>query len=59
LAGKGRSDGRAQIESRYADYTVYDAHYEKIGKVDDLFVDEDDIPEYVGVKMASSAPSLP
>src|SRR5918993_3718221 len=26
-------------------------HYEKIGKIDDLFVDEDDNPEYVGVKM--------
>ena len=31
-------------------YQAYDMHYEKIGKVDDLFVDEDDNPEYVGVK---------
>src|SRR3712207_9169124 len=34
----------------YKDYTVYDQHYEKIGKVDDLFVDENDQPEYIGVK---------
>jgi hypothetical protein len=30
---------------------VYDQHYEKVGKVDDLFVDENDSPEYIGVKM--------
>jgi uncharacterized protein (TIGR02271 family) len=36
---------------RYAGYTVYDQDYEKIGKVDDLFVDESDSPEYIGVKM--------
>ncbi len=35
----------------YRDYTVYDQHYEKVGKVDDLFVDENDRPEYIGVKM--------
>ena len=34
----------------YKDYTVYDQHYEKVGKVDDLFVDENDQPEYIGVK---------
>lgn len=33
------------------DYTVYDQHYEKVGKVDDLFVDAYDQPEYIGVKM--------
>ena len=35
----------------YKDYTVYDRHYEKVGKVDDLFLDENDRPEYIGVKM--------
>jgi len=39
------------LEERYSDYHVYDRHYERIGKVDDLFVDEDDNPEYLGVKM--------
>ncbi len=38
-------------EETYKDYTVYDQHYEKVGKVDDLFVDENDQPEYIGVKM--------
>ena len=39
------------IEDRYAGYTVYDQHYETLGKVDDLFLDENDQPEYIGVKM--------
>jgi uncharacterized protein (TIGR02271 family) len=46
-----RSDGFTEVEDRYAGYTVYDQDYEKIGKVDDLFVDENDSPEYIGVKM--------
>ena len=35
----------------FSGYHVYDRHYEKIGQVDDLFVDENDQPEYIGVKM--------
>ena len=39
------------VAHRFAGYTVYDQSYEKIGNVDDLFVDESDHPEYIGVKM--------
>jgi uncharacterized protein (TIGR02271 family) len=46
-----RSDRFTGIEDQYAGYEVYDRNGEKIGKVDDLFVDENDQPEYVGVKM--------
>jgi uncharacterized protein (TIGR02271 family) len=46
-----RSDRFTAIEDRFAGYTVYDRNYEKVGKVDDLFVDEGDQPEYIGVKM--------
>jgi uncharacterized protein (TIGR02271 family) len=46
-----RSDRFTAIEDRFAGYEVYDQNGEKIGKVDDLFVDESDQPEYVGVKM--------
>ena len=46
-----RSDRFTAIEDRFAGYTVYDRSGEKIGKVDDLFVDEADQPEYIGVKM--------
>jgi uncharacterized protein (TIGR02271 family) len=46
-----RSDRFTAIEDRFAGYTVYDNSYDKIGKVDDLFVDEADQPEYIGVKM--------
>lgn len=44
------TDRFQQLEEAYKEYTVYDQHYEKIGKVDDLFVDESDQPEYIGVK---------
>ena len=48
---ENRSDGYTAIEDQYAGYTVYDNAGSKIGKVDDLFLDENDTPEYVGVKM--------
>ena len=48
-AGSG-GDGFRQLEQAYSEYTVYDQHYEKIGKVDDIFVDANDQPEYIGVK---------
>src|SRR3712207_3993433 len=46
-----RSDRFVAIEDQYAGYEVYDRDGDKIGKVDDLFVDENDQPEYIGVKM--------
>jgi uncharacterized protein (TIGR02271 family) len=46
-----RSDRFTAVEDQYAGYTVVDQGGEKIGKVDDLFVDENDQPEYYGVKM--------
>lgn len=51
MDAEGRGDRFQKLEESYKDYTVYDQHYEKIGKVDDLFVDESDQPEYIGVKM--------
>ena len=48
---EGRSDGFTAVEDRYAGYTVYDNADQKIGKVDDLFLDENDSPEYIGVKL--------
>ena len=46
-----RNDGLRELEETYAGYEVRDPQGEKIGKVDDLFVDENDRPEYIGVKM--------
>ncbi len=46
-----RSDGYTAVEDQYAGYTVVDQGGSKIGKVDDLFLDENDRPEYFGVKM--------
>jgi hypothetical protein len=40
-----------EVAHRFAGYTVCDQDYEKIGNVDDLFLDQSDHPEYIGVKM--------
>lgn len=48
MADEGRLK---QLEERYEGYTVYDNAGDKIGKVDELFVDEDDREEYIGVKV--------
>jgi len=45
-----RTDRFTALEDSFAGYEVYDPTGSKIGKVDDLFVDESDQPEYVGVK---------
>jgi hypothetical protein len=41
----------AETLQRYQGYTVYDRDGDKIGNVDDLFVDENDKVEYIGLKM--------
>ena len=46
-----RGDRFTAVEDDFAGYTVLDNSGEKIGKVDDLFLDENDQPEYFGVKM--------
>jgi hypothetical protein len=52
LHSETRTNGFTAVEDGLiAGYTVYDQHYEKIGNVDDLFVDGNDRPEYIGVKM--------
>src|ERR687896_300547 len=54
LYSERRTDGFTAVEDGFAGYTVYDINDEKIGKVDDLFVDGNDRPEYIGVKMGFS-----
>jgi hypothetical protein len=39
------------LKSGGEDYSVYDAHYERIGRVDDVFIDERDAVTYIGVQM--------
>ena len=48
--GRG-TDPYEGIEEAGEEYKVYDSHYEKIGKVDDLIVGEDERALYIGVKM--------
>ena len=46
-----REDRGTKLAERYSGYEVYDRDGDKIGKVDELFVDENDTPKYLGVKM--------
>jgi sporulation protein YlmC with PRC-barrel domain len=47
----GRDDRLKELDDKYEDYAVYDNAGEKIGKVDDIFIDETDREEYIGIKM--------
>lgn len=46
-----RNERNLQLGERYNGYEVHDPQGEKIGKVNDLFVNENDESEYIGVKM--------
>ena len=48
---RNAADPFAGLKKAKEDYKVYDSHYEKIGKIDDLLVDDNDEVLYVGVKM--------
>jgi uncharacterized protein (TIGR02271 family) len=50
VTGKQRDDRFETLGERYASYEVYNQDGERLGKVDHLFLDEDDQPEYVGVE---------
>ena len=50
LTGAERAEPLVTPEERYAQYGIYDQYGERIGPVSDLFVDENDEPEYVGVE---------
>jgi hypothetical protein len=44
-------DPFAGLKSGDEEYGVYDMHYERIGRVDDVFLDERDAVSYIGVEM--------
>lgn len=44
-------DPFAGLKSSSEEYSVYDTHYERIGRVDDVFLDERDAVSYIGVKL--------
>jgi hypothetical protein len=47
----GGADPFAELKNSSDEYAVYDSHYERIGKVDDILLDELDRVTYVGLKM--------
>jgi hypothetical protein len=44
-------DPFAGLKDSTDEYSVYDRHYERIGRVDDVLLDERDAVTYIGVKM--------
>jgi PRC-barrel domain len=44
-------DPFAGLKNSSEEYGVYDTHYERIGRVDDVLLDERDAVSYIGVKM--------
>ena len=44
-------DPFATLKEGSEEYHVYDRHYERIGRVDDVFIDGRDAVSYIGVKM--------
>ncbi len=54
------SDDRfAALEERFSGYEVHDSAGGKVGEVDEIFVDENGRPEYVGVKTSPSGVGSP
>ncbi|HZY64939.1 MAG TPA: PRC-barrel domain-containing protein, partial [Rubrobacteraceae bacterium] len=47
---EGSGDRIRESQESYEGYEVYDRRQEEIGKVDELFVGENDQPEYIGVR---------
>ncbi len=52
----GSEDQFVELKKSHRDYKVFDGHYERIGKVDEIFVDEADHPIYLGVSMGLLEP---
>jgi len=53
LTDAERNDRLGMPDDRFAGYEIYAQGDERIGKLEDLFVDENDNPEYVGVRAGS------
>ncbi len=46
----GAADPFAELKISAEEYTVYDSHYERIGRVNDVFLDEQDRVTHIGVQ---------
>ena len=53
------NDRFAALEERFAGYEVHDAAGWKVGEIDEIFVDENGLPEYVGLKTGSPKAGSP
>ncbi|WP_047866085.1 PRC-barrel domain-containing protein [Rubrobacter aplysinae] len=48
---RGRDEDSGKLSAECRGYELRDREGEKVGKIDEVFVDEDDRPEYLGVKL--------
>lgn len=51
MVEQGRGDRFRELEEAYSGYVLYDRDGHRVGKVDELFVDESGREEYLGVKL--------
>lgn len=51
MAEPGRGDRFRGLEEAYSGYVLYDRDGDRVGKIDELFVDESGREEYLGVKL--------
>jgi uncharacterized protein (TIGR02271 family) len=59
LEHENSDDRFAALEERFSGYEVHDSAGGKVGEVDEIFVDENGRPEYVGVKTSPSGVGIP
>ncbi len=59
MAHENSDDRFVDREEWFSGYEVHDSAGGKVGEVDEIFVDENDRPEYVGVKTGLSGIGLP
>lgn len=50
MVEQGRNDRFRELEEAYSGYVLYDQDGDRVGKVDELFVDESGREEYLGVR---------
>lgn len=50
-----RGERFAALEDKYAEYDVLDLDNQKLGRVDELLLNENDQPEYIGVRVGAAS----
>lgn len=55
---RSRGEGFGEFKRAHGEYKVTDERYDKLGKVDELFVDPEDRPMYIGIRASLLMPEV-